>query len=82
MSTVKAPFSDEQVKHIQAIQDHLGLLTCLRNNCDNDILKATNQGLICSCGKYKQDWVPEGFHDSTLLSIQKEFEATFKFKQK
>jgi len=60
---VKAPFTDEQVKAIQAWQDEWGLYTCCsHNNCDRinqpneGLLNVTNEGFVCPCGDYTQNW--------------------------
>jgi hypothetical protein len=61
---IKAPFTEEQVLALNEYQ-HLGIVhpfTCGLEGCkkseqENDgVLIATEQGWICPCGKYKQDW--------------------------
>lgn len=67
---MKAPFSEEQVKSLNAHQNNSQLhpYTCNRefDECEvrmnpndytkNGILIATTEGWICPCGKYKQGW--------------------------
>jgi hypothetical protein len=66
--TIKVPFTDEQVEALNKFQT-LGYMyefTCMRYkgcNCSDEnnwgLLTATNEGWICPCGKYKQDWAWE-----------------------
>lgn len=64
---VKAPFTDEQLKNINDWQN-CGLAPplkcggsayCQRKGKHPRILFPTQDGLVCSCCIYKQDWVPE-----------------------
>lgn len=84
---VKAPFTTEQVENINKLQAHLGLMTCMgdkgcKRTIDNGTLKATEEFLICPCGKYKQYWIPQGFDTKELLDMQIEFENKFKNEAK
>jgi hypothetical protein len=58
---MKAPWTDEQVKKLKAWQanDRYHAFTCPghHNNCfDHRKLIPTNEGWICACGEYRQDW--------------------------
>ena len=73
--SIKAPWTDEQVKALNETQ-HLGFVhefTCAGNNCkrsereDNGILVATNEGWVCPCGEYKQDWAHEFMFDPEAI---------------
>ncbi len=68
MEKINKPFSDEQVSNINKFQ-HEGSFhpfTCCsagstekcerRNGTGEGLLKATNDGFVCPCGEYKQDW--------------------------
>lgn len=63
---LEAPFTDEQVKNINEYQKHPSFHPftccshdgCTRNETNNNgLLVATNTGMECSCGKWKQKWV-------------------------
>lgn len=66
MSKIKAPFTKEQVLALNAFQRG-GLFhqyTCggdvVEYVCGGDrVLIATEEGWICPCRKYKQDWAYE-----------------------
>lgn len=78
---VKAPFTQEQIDNINDYQKggRFHPFTCMSyNNCKREENKwgelvATRDGLVCPCGKYKQDWV----HD---MMTQKQEPSPFKFK--
>ncbi len=61
---VKAPFTDEQVERINKFQESNAFhpYTCMGAYCNRSKvpyggrLIATNEGFICPCGKYAQDW--------------------------
>lgn len=58
---IYAPFSDEQVIKLNEFQKSKRFHPftcggCDRNRDDQGILIATNDGWVCPCGKYKQDW--------------------------
>ena len=64
MNQIKAPFTKEQVIKLNEYQ-HKGNFhpfTCGGEHCvrsereDGGLLIATEEGWICPCGKYKQDW--------------------------
>jgi hypothetical protein len=66
MDKVTAPFTDDQVSHINDYQQYgkfHPFTCCSHEGCkreeqkDNGALIATNEGLVCPCGKWKQDWV-------------------------
>jgi hypothetical protein len=68
--TVKAPFTEEQVKRINEYQDsgRFHAFTCMSHpvpECERTAminqgtLVASETGLTCPCGKYTQDWVHE-----------------------
>lgn len=69
--TIKAPFTDEQVKALNEYQTKgrfhpftccspESVTECLRiKGTAEGLLTATNDGWICPCGKYKQDWAHE-----------------------
>lgn len=66
MDIIHTPFSNEQVENINNYQtkgSYHPFTCCGDNGCDRNkqenhgILIAKNEGLICPCGKYKQDWV-------------------------
>lgn len=64
MKRIDAPFTDEQVENLNAFQENMLAhpFTCDGSGCGQDvsaILKATNEGWICPCGKYKQNWAHE-----------------------
>lgn len=61
MKKIDAPFTDEQVENLNAFQENMLAhpFTCDGSGCEQDvsaILKATNEGWVCPCGKYKQSW--------------------------
>ena len=57
---IYAPFSDEQVLKLNEFQKskkfHPFTCDCGRDREDKGILIATNEGWICPCGEYKQNW--------------------------
>ncbi len=64
MEIVKAPFTDEQVTALSLYQ-RLGIVhpfVCMTDQCDKSdsvdggVLIPTNDGWVCPCGKYTQDW--------------------------
>ncbi len=73
--SIKSPWTDEQVKALNEFQK-LGFVheyTCGGKNCkrskveDNRVLVATNNGWVCPCGEYKQDWAQEhAFHPEVM----------------
>ena len=64
----KAPFTEEEIKEFNEHQENVMYhpYTCCStdsdgNHCERSkhnwgILMATKDGLVCPCGKYKQDW--------------------------
>ena len=60
---IKAPFTVEQVKNLNAFQqDGFHPFTCPRSSpkcIDKEVLIATVQGWVCECGQYTQDWCHE-----------------------
>jgi hypothetical protein len=64
MKDVGSPFTDEQVININIYQKNREYhpFTCCGEFCDRGeredegILIASNEGLACPCGLYKQDW--------------------------
>ncbi len=59
---VKAPFTNEQVERINKFQESNAFhpYTCMGAYCNRipygGRLIATNEGFVCPCGKYTQDW--------------------------
>lgn len=65
---LKAPFNDDQVEKLNKYQEHgfFHPFTCCsagteekcerRNGKGEGILIATNEGWVCPCGEYKQNW--------------------------
>ena len=54
---VKTPFTKYQIRAINTNQScGYSHVTCGDVKC-NKLLKATEKGLVCSCGNFKQDWV-------------------------
>ena len=77
---ITAPFTDEQVDALNKYQQS-GLFhpftccspekikECTRASGESEgLLIATNEGWICPCGKYKQDWAHSFMTDSKYLS--------------
>ena len=68
MEKINSPFSKDQVEnlnHFQMSGIHHPFTCCSagseqncerRNGTGEGILKATEQGWICPCGEYKQNW--------------------------
>jgi hypothetical protein len=70
LNQIKVPFSDDQVAKLNEYQHDRFFhpFTCGGGNVENDpdcerqnnkgegILIATNEGWVCPCGKYKQNW--------------------------
>lgn len=60
MEKITAPFTDNQVLALNHYQEHTWAhpFTCGGENCKESDrnLVATNEGWVCPCGKYKQDW--------------------------
>lgn len=65
MSIIKAPFTEEQIKSLEEWQKGIRFhpfTCCSHDGCDrnsqpnNGELIPTKDGLICPCGKWKQDW--------------------------
>lgn len=68
MEEIKAPFTDEQVKNLNDYQttgrfhpftccSPEEIIECTRaNGTSEGLLVATNDGWICPCGKYTQNW--------------------------
>jgi hypothetical protein len=57
----KAPWTDEEVKRLNAYQKaaHLHPFTCPGDKADCEKhreLIATSDGWVCACGEYKQEW--------------------------
>jgi hypothetical protein len=61
----KAPFTEEEIKKFNEHQKNIMYTCCSTdsdgNHCERSknnggILIATRDGLVCPCGKYKQDW--------------------------
>lgn len=71
-----APFTEEQVNNINAWQE-IGFvhpLTC-PDNCDEfgERMFAIETGMFCpQCDGLKQEWVPTGVADGSLLASAKE----------
>jgi hypothetical protein len=69
---MKAPFSDDQVKALNAYQ-RIGLLhpfTCPGDQpqChDRRELIATTKGWVCQCGCYTQDWAHDFMLNPSML---------------
>lgn len=73
MNVIKAPFTEQQVKNLNAYQaqgkfhpftccggNYEGNDKCERQNRTGEgLLKASVNGWICPCGKYTQDWAHE-----------------------
>ncbi len=61
---IETPFTPEQVKHLQSWQDgKYHPFTCDESGCNNRSLQPnggalipTEEGWVCPCGKYKQNW--------------------------
>lgn len=72
MEKIKSPFTDEQVENLNRYQEceWVHAFTCCsptdiedckrKSGEDYGALIATNEGWICPCGKYKQDWAHAG----------------------
>lgn len=72
MESIKAPFTDEQVKKLNEYQncEWVHPFTCCSDenspNCQRaaktseGLLLATTDGWICPCGQYKQNWAHAG----------------------
>jgi len=59
----QAPWTDEQVAKLNEFQscDHAHPFTCPgEGGCPSRNLIATNEGWVCACGDYTQDWAHEG----------------------
>jgi hypothetical protein len=68
MEKVRAPFTKEQVESLKMYQNNLEMhhFTCCspdnipecqrRNKVNEGELIPTEEGWVCPCGKYKQDW--------------------------
>lgn len=68
MERVEAPFTKEQLENIKNFQNGGGfhpftccspknISECQRVSGENEgILIPTEQGFVCPCGKYKQNW--------------------------
>jgi hypothetical protein len=69
MKQIKAPFTQDQVNHINEFQESniVHPFTC---GNDGSILFAHCAGLECSSCDYTQDWVHEGMADGTFLLDQ------------
>ncbi len=68
VETLKAPFTDEQVVALNRYQEETFMhpfTCCSHDGCerhereDSGMLIATNEGWVCPCGKWKQDWAHE-----------------------
>lgn len=56
---IKAPWTDEQVEKLNDFQTcgRVHPFTCPGNSrCPQLKLTATNEGWVCACGEYKQNW--------------------------
>lgn len=87
MEKVTAPFTPDQVQHLNAFQNGpVHSFTC----CSPDIpectrasglsdgtLIATEEGWTCPCGKYKQDWAHAEMADGSALQQAKLFYENF-----
>lgn len=72
----EAPFTEEQVSNINEWQESgfVHRLTC-PDNCDEfgESMFAIEIGMFCpQCDGLKQEWVPTGVVDGTLLASAKE----------
>lgn len=83
----KAPFTKEEVDNINECQKTLGLFTCCgHDGCSRSkkynfgLLKASETGLKCYCGKYKQDWVNNEMADGSLWNSMETFLEKLKSK--
>jgi hypothetical protein len=55
-----SPFSDDQIEKINNWQKGPGhAFACGEKNCreQDNLLVATTEGMVCSCGAWKQNWV-------------------------
>jgi hypothetical protein len=68
MNIIHAPFTNEQVEKLNKYQMSgvmhpftcMGAKGCKRSEQENEgLLTATNDGWVCPCGKYRQDWAWE-----------------------
>ena len=62
---VKAPFTDDQVRSINAYQKSGAFhpFTCGTEGCQG-ILRATREGMVCdTCRQWTQDWVHDFMAD-------------------
>ena len=71
MEKVMAPFSKEQVESLKMYQNHLEMhpFTCgspddiqechRRNGMNEGILIPMEEGWVCPCGQYRQNWCHE-----------------------
>ncbi len=86
MDQIKAPFTVEQVKHLNAFQacgffhpftcKGQPFMNCERKNGEGGVLIATRQGWFCPCTKYSQDWAHK-FMGEKLPELPPEFSKLF-----
>jgi hypothetical protein len=71
---MKAPFTPDQVKALNAYQE-AGMLhpfTCPgdHEHCyDRRELIATTSGWVCQCGRYTQDWAHDFMTNPSMLKV-------------
>ncbi len=77
MEEINSPFNQEQVNKLNEFQKcgRFHPLTCDRKakecevNCNprdfskDGVLIATEEGWVCPCGKYKQNWAPKAINN-------------------
>lgn len=75
MANINPPWTDEQVKNLEEWQKTgwlhpftcCGHEGCLREESVNEgILIPTNNGLVCPCGKYTQNWASQNMLDGNI----------------
>lgn len=90
MEKIKAPFTEEQVKNLNDYQE-LGCFhpftCCSHDDCDRrkqpneGRLRATTEGWVCPCGKWKQDWAHAFMADPNTIKNQSEWMRKLNEKQ-
>lgn len=77
MNQIKAPFTQDQVNHINEFQES-GLVHPFTCPNDSSVLLAHCAGLECPNCDYMQDWVHDVMADGTMLSVQAGLMNAFK----
>lgn len=69
MKQIKAPFTQDQVNHINEFQES-GIVHEFTCPNDRSILFASQTGLGCPVCDYEQDWVHDVMADGSMLRVQ------------